>query len=63
VVPGGTDDAPASRLSPAWLAKDFTAYRGDSQGPAFIKKIRELSSQGLDWPRTIRDNEGYFEVL
>jgi hypothetical protein len=48
---------------PAWLAKDFTAYRGDNQDPAFSKKIRELSSQGLDWPRTIRDNEGYFEVL
>jgi phenolic acid decarboxylase len=48
---------------PAWLAEDFTVYRGDNQDPAFIKKIRELSSQRQDWPRTVMDDEGYFEVL
>jgi phenolic acid decarboxylase len=48
---------------PAWLAEDFTAYRGDNQDPAFIEKIRALVSQRQDWPRRIMDDEGYFEVL
>jgi phenolic acid decarboxylase len=48
---------------PAWLAEDFTVYRGDNQDPAFIEKIRELTSQRQDWPRHIKDDDGYFEVL
>ncbi|GII52330.1 hypothetical protein Pth03_07190 [Planotetraspora thailandica] len=48
---------------PAWLAEDFTAYRGDNQDPAFIEKIRDLTAQGPDWPRHIMDDDGYFEVL
>jgi hypothetical protein len=37
---------------PAWLAKDMTVYRGDKQDPAFVEKIRKLSSQQQDWPGT-----------
>jgi len=38
---------------PAWLAEDMTVYRGDNQDPAFIEKIRKLTSQQQDWPRHI----------
>jgi hypothetical protein len=48
---------------PAWLAEDMTVYRGDNQDPAFIEKIRELISRGLDWPRHIMDDDGYFKVI
>ncbi len=48
---------------PAWLAKNMTVYRGDNQDPAFIEKIRKLSSQGPDWPRQILSDDGYFVVL
>jgi phenolic acid decarboxylase len=48
---------------PAWLAEDMTVYRGDNQDPAFIEKIRKLSSQRQDWPRHILNDEGYFKVI
>lgn len=48
---------------PAWLAEDFTTYRGDNQDPAFIEKIRGLRSGRQDWPRNILNDDGYFEVL
>jgi hypothetical protein len=46
---------------PAWLAEDMTVYRGDNQDPAFIEKIKELISQGPDWPRHILNDDGYFK--
>ena len=48
---------------PAWLAEDMTVLQGDNQDPAFIEKIRVLTSQGQDWPRHILDDDGYFEVI
>jgi phenolic acid decarboxylase len=48
---------------PAWLAEDMTVYRGDNQDPAFIAKIRKLSSQQQDWPRHILNDDGYFRVI
>jgi len=48
---------------PAWLAEDMTVYRGDNQDPAFIEKIRKLSSQRQDYPRHILNDEGYFRVI
>jgi phenolic acid decarboxylase len=48
---------------PAWLAKDMTVYRGDNQDPAFVEKIRKLSSERQDWPRHILSDDGYFVVL
>ena len=48
---------------PAWLAEDMTVYRGDNQDPAFIAKIRKLSSQQQDWPRHILNDDGYFTVI
>lgn len=36
---------------PAWLAEDFTFYRGDNQDPAFIEKMGKLASQR---PRSAR---------
>jgi phenolic acid decarboxylase len=48
---------------PAWLAKDMTVYRGDNQDPAFVEKIRKLSSQRQDWHRHILSDDGYFVVL
>ena len=42
---------------PAWLAEDMTVYRGDNQDPAFIEKIRKLSSQQQDWPRHILNDD------
>jgi hypothetical protein len=48
---------------PAWLAEDMTVYRGDNQDPAFIQKIKELISQGPDWPRHILNDDGYFKVI
>jgi phenolic acid decarboxylase len=48
---------------PAWLAEDFTTYRGDNQDPAFIEKITGLRSGRQDWPRNILNDDGYFEVL
>jgi hypothetical protein len=41
----------------------MTVYRGDNQDPAFVEKIRKLSSQGQDWPRHILSDDGYFVVL
>jgi hypothetical protein len=35
---------------PAWLAEDMTVYRGDNRDPAFLAKIRKLSSERPDWP-------------
>jgi hypothetical protein len=48
---------------PAWLAEDMTVYRGDNQDPAFIEKIRKLSSQRQDWPRHILNDEGYSPLV
>jgi len=48
---------------PAWLAEDMTVYRGDNQDPAFIEKIRKLSSQRQAWPRQILNDEGYFSAM
>ncbi len=48
---------------PAWLAEDMTVYRGDNQALAFIEKIKELISQGPDWPRRILNDDGYFKVI
>ncbi len=48
---------------PAWLGEDMTVYRGDNQDPAFIEKIRRLSSNGPDWPRRIMDDDGFFLVI
>jgi hypothetical protein len=48
---------------PAWLGEDMTVYRGDNQDPAFIAKIRKLSSQQQDWPRHILNDDDYFRVL
>jgi phenolic acid decarboxylase len=48
---------------PAWLAEDMTVYQGDNQDPAFIEKIRKLSSQHQDWPRRILDDDGYFQAI
>jgi phenolic acid decarboxylase len=48
---------------PAWLAKDMTVYRGDNQDPAFLEKIRKLTSTEQDWPRHILNDEGYFKVI
>ena len=48
---------------PAWLAEDMTVYRGDNQDPAFIEKIRKLSSEQQDWPRHILNDDGYFKVI
>jgi phenolic acid decarboxylase len=48
---------------PAWLAEDMTVYRGDNQDPAFIEKIRKLSSSRQDWPRHILNDEGYFKEI
>ncbi len=41
----------------------MTVYRGDNQDPAFIEKIRKLSSQQQDWPRHILNDDGYFRML
>ncbi len=48
---------------PAWLAKDFSVYAGDNQDPEFIAKIRALSDQGPELPRSLRSDDGWFEVL
>src|ERR1700721_3742702 len=48
---------------PAWLAKDMTVYRGDNQDPAFIEKIRKLSSEQQDWPQHILNEQVYFKVM
>jgi AraC family transcriptional regulator len=48
---------------PAWLAKDMTVYKGGNQDPEFLKKIRELSSAGPDWPRHVLNDDGFFRVL
>ena len=48
---------------PAWLGEDMSVYRGDNQDPAFIEKIRKLSSENQDFPRKILNDDGYFRVL
>ena len=48
---------------PAWLSEDMTVYSGSNQDPAFVAKIRKLSSERQDWPRKILDDDGYFKVL
>jgi phenolic acid decarboxylase len=48
---------------PAWLAEDMTVYRGDNQDPAFLAKIRKLSSERLDWPRHLINDDGFFRVI
>jgi hypothetical protein len=62
---GDEADREKSNRTPAhaWLAEDMTLYRGDNQDPAFIEKIRRLSSQHPDWPRRILDDDGYFNVI
>jgi hypothetical protein len=52
---GPTDSTPGTG--------DMTFYRGDNQDPAFIAKIRKLSSQQQDWPRHILNDDGYFRVI
>jgi hypothetical protein len=41
----------------------MSVYRGDNQDPAFIEKIRKLSSENQDFPRKILNDDGYFRVL
>jgi len=48
---------------PAWLGEDMTVYNGSNQDPAFIAKIRKLSSERQDWPRMLLDDDGFFKVL
>jgi hypothetical protein len=48
---------------PAWLAKDMTVYRGDNQDPAFLAKIRKLSTERPDWPRHLINDDGLFRVM
>ncbi|GAA5017117.1 phenolic acid decarboxylase [Actinopolymorpha pittospori] len=48
---------------PAWLARDFSVYRGDNQDPAFLERIHRLAAEGPDRPRHIFSDDGYFEVL
>src|ERR1700724_1415196 len=43
---------------PAWLGEDMSVYRGDNQDPAFIEKIRKLSSENQDFPRKILNGGG-----
>lgn len=46
-----------------YTLKEATQGRGDNQDPAFIEKIRKLSSEQQDWPRHILNDEGYFKVI
>jgi phenolic acid decarboxylase len=48
---------------PAWLAEDMTVYRGDNQDPAFLAKIRKLSSERPDWPRHLINDDGFFRIM
>jgi hypothetical protein len=48
---------------PAWLAEDMTVYRGDNQDPAFLAKIRTLSSERSDWPRHLINDDGFFRIM
>jgi hypothetical protein len=47
----------------AGRAEDMTVYRGDNQDPAFLAKIRKLSSERPDWPRRLMNDDGFFRVL
>jgi len=49
--------------APAWLVKDFSVSSGDNQDPEFVKKIRKLADEGPDYPRRVRTDMGYFEII
>jgi hypothetical protein len=41
----------------------MTVYRGDNQDPAFLAKIRKLSTERPDWPRHLINDDGFFRVI
>jgi len=41
----------------------LTAGSSNNQDPAFIEKIRKLTSRGPGWPRRILNDDGYFEAI
>ncbi|MFC4945101.1 phenolic acid decarboxylase [Pseudonocardia sp. GCM10023141] len=48
---------------PAWATADIRVLVGDNQDPAYLERVRGLAAVGPDAPRTILDDDGYFELL